>query len=79
MLPLMQIAIYVGVVILVLKAVEIFQMAYLSESPKRKTGLIIAVAVLFIAGVCGSVAIVTTELVARQLVGDLFNFPMRRY
>lgn len=79
MLPLMQIAIYVGVVILALKAVEIFQMAYLSESPKRKAGLIIAVAALFIAGVCGSVAIVSTELVARQLVDGLFDFPRMRY
>lgn len=78
MLPLMQIAIYVGVVILGFKAVQIFQTAFVSESPNRNLGMMLGAAMILIALIIGGVAVFMTEHVASQLMDGLFNFPQKR-
>lgn len=71
MLPLIEILIYLLSIYLMFKGVELFLMAYISESPRRRVSLFIGTAMLAASVVIGLTASVATGLMARSILHNL--------
>ncbi len=71
MLPLVQILIYLCCVAICYKAVEIFQLAWVSDTKHRRIGLVIGVVMLIGAGVVSAVTVGVTEYLARTILDNL--------
>lgn len=67
MVPFFQILIYLFCIYLCFKGVEIFQTAFVSESPRRRVGMLIGAASILAAGVISTVTIGITEFIIYKM------------
>jgi hypothetical protein len=79
MLPFFQILIYLFCIYLCFKGLEIFQTAYVSESPHRRVGLLIGVAAIVAAGIVGAGTVGVTEFMVYKVTQNWTNMPLPRY